>query len=167
MSLLCFVDVLGDRRFRGDYRLAMMALADAGGCARTYHIAHWINCDEREAEEILSEIEQSGIISRDISEDGDVFWSCGRLEAIDDPKSFRVHHAPFGRQPIPREIRIEIMGRGQCEYCGAEDGPFHIDHIFPVSRGGTNAVSNLALACAACNLSKGAKTVEEWRGGAQ
>ena len=34
---------------------------------------------------------------------------------------------------------------------GAE---FHIDHVIPTSKGGTDDFDNLALACVSCNLSK-------------
>lgn len=37
-----------------------------------------------------------------------------------------------------------------------------IDHIVPVSRGGTRFRSNLAAACEACNASKSDMTVSEW-----
>lgn len=49
-----------------------------------------------------------------------------------------------------------------CAYCGSTEGPFHVDHINPLSRGGDNDLSNLCVACAPCNMSKGAKSVEEW-----
>jgi 5-methylcytosine-specific restriction endonuclease McrA len=48
-----------------------------------------------------------------------------------------------------------------CAYCGAPSQ--HIDHIIPVSRGGTHSVGNLVGACAACNMSKGAKFITEWK----
>lgn len=48
-----------------------------------------------------------------------------------------------------------------CAVCGS-DSNLHIDHIQPLSRGGTNAMDNLQLLCAGCNLSKGAKTMKEW-----
>jgi 5-methylcytosine-specific restriction endonuclease McrA len=40
---------------------------------------------------------------------------------------------------------------------------FEYDHIHPLSRGGTNDASNLTYACAACNISKGSRTLEEWK----
>ena len=46
----------------------------------------------------------------------------------------------------------------RCEYCHAPESffnlSFEVDHIVPSSRGGTDADSNLALACRACNLYK-------------
>jgi len=45
--------------------------------------------------------------------------------------------------------------------CGA-DKQLEGDHVVPLSRGGSNALVNLATACRPCNLSKGSKTVEEW-----
>ena len=40
----------------------------------------------------------------------------------------------------------------------------HIDHILPLSRGGENVDDNAQLLCPYCNLSKGSKTMEEWKG---
>ena len=34
----------------------------------------------------------------------------------------------------------------------------HIDHVIPLAEAGTNALSNLQLLCAKCNLAKGKKT---------
>jgi len=40
-------------------------------------------------------------------------------------------------------------------------GGRHVDHILPLSKGGAHTASNLAVACASCNLSKSAKLPEE------
>ncbi|MHA0335809.1 HNH endonuclease [Sphingomonas aquatilis] len=68
------------------------------------------------------------------------------------------------RETIPAALRNAIISEanGRCAYCGGP-GPFHIDHIIPWSRGGTTTRDNLACACVRCNLSKGARTPEEWR----
>lgn len=70
-----------------------------------------------------------------------------------------------GREIIPASVRRLVISRdgNVCRYCGSTEGPFHIDHVHPVALGGTSSPDNLALACAPCNLSKGARTLEEWR----
>ena len=50
-----------------------------------------------------------------------------------------------------------------CIYCGAQSA--HIDHIIPLSRGGTHSIGNLAPACQWCNLSKNSKYIMEWKKG--
>jgi hypothetical protein len=62
---------------------------------------------------------------------------------------------------IVRSIVLERDGHA-CVYCGA-DKPLEGDHIVPLSRGGSNALTNLATACRPCNLSKASSTPEEWR----
>lgn len=60
-----------------------------------------------------------------------------------------------------REYLLEKWGR-KCAYCGAENTPLEIEHIVPKSRGGSNRVSNLTLACTACNQNKGNMTAAEY-----
>jgi 5-methylcytosine-specific restriction endonuclease McrA len=64
-------------------------------------------------------------------------------------------------------IRQKLYRRDgrKCCYCGVHQRRgLHVDHKVPISRGGTNDMSNLVLACSSCNLSKGARTPEEWGG---
>ena len=67
-----------------------------------------------------------------------------------------------------------------CAYCRATPAHIaysrHIDHIVPLSRGGSHTADNLAPACQKCNISKGARpsatkpvisdhlTIDVWRG---
>jgi 5-methylcytosine-specific restriction endonuclease McrA len=46
---------------------------------------------------------------------------------------------------------------GKCFYCHEALGRYHVDHVIPLSKGGSNGPENLVIACPACNLSKGAK----------
>jgi HNH endonuclease len=62
---------------------------------------------------------------------------------------------------IVRGIVLERDGHA-CTYCGS-DKQLEGDHIVPLSRGGSNAFANLATACRPCNVSKGSKTLKEWR----
>lgn len=58
-----------------------------------------------------------------------------------------------------REYLLEKWNR-TCAYCGAENVPLEIDHIRPRSRGGSNRVANLTLACRPCNEKKGSRPAE-------
>ena len=60
-----------------------------------------------------------------------------------------------------REYLLEKWRR-TCAYCGATDVPLQIEHIHPRSKGGSDRVSNLTLACAKCNQKKGHRPVEEF-----
>ena len=65
---------------------------------------------------------------------------------------------------IQRVYDIATNGeRVRCYLCGnaIPKGERHVDHIVPLSKGGLHTASNLAVACAACNLSKHAKLPEE------
>ena len=53
---------------------------------------------------------------------------------------------------------------GRCHWCEEPiEGAPHADHVVPLSRGGAGTIDNVVVSCASCNLSKGAKLVEEWR----
>ena len=60
-----------------------------------------------------------------------------------------------------REYLLEKWDR-KCAYCGKENVPLEIEHIVPRSKGGSNRVSNLTLACVRCNLAKGNRSVEDF-----
>jgi 5-methylcytosine-specific restriction endonuclease McrA len=56
--------------------------------------------------------------------------------------------------------------KGKCYYCSIKLGKeYHADHVVPLSRGGSNDISNIVLACPFCNESKGAKSPHEWARG--
>lgn len=64
------------------------------------------------------------------------------------------------RKPIRHSVRKRVLEshEGRCAICG--DRPewperLTIDHVRPVSLGGTNEESNLQPACAPCNSAKG------------
>ncbi|MCC6168358.1 MAG: HNH endonuclease [Caldilineaceae bacterium] len=60
-----------------------------------------------------------------------------------------------------REYLLEKWGR-TCVYCGASGVPLEVEHITPKARGGSDRVSNLALACRECNQAKGSRTAAEF-----
>lgn len=60
-----------------------------------------------------------------------------------------------------REYLLEKWGR-ECTYCAKKNIPLQIEHIHPLSKGGSNRVSNLCLACSKCNQKKGNQPIEEF-----
>lgn len=62
------------------------------------------------------------------------------------------------------EVRAYLLEKWdrRCAYCGATNTPLQIEHIIPRTRGGSNRVSNLTLACDPCNTRKGTQTAREF-----
>ena len=62
------------------------------------------------------------------------------------------------------EVRQYLLEKWQrtCAYCGETGMPLEIEHLTPRSRGGSDRVSNLTLACHECNQKKGTKTAAEF-----
>ena len=126
---------------------------------------------ERQAVQMVNRMERKGLISvsgegrcRLICIESDLVRTCG----FHISRSAKYPHgsgsAKWRGPSLPNRVREKILARDNhtCRYCGASNVPMHIDHIKPVSKGGTDALGNLTAACAPCNLSKGSKTVKEW-----
>lgn len=62
------------------------------------------------------------------------------------------------RQSISKSLRFAVLRRDgfTCQYCGARPPTVElvIDHVTPVSSGGTNEPGNLLTACEPCNQGK-------------
>jgi 5-methylcytosine-specific restriction endonuclease McrA len=63
-----------------------------------------------------------------------------------------------------REYLLEKFNR-QCAYCGAKHTPLEVEHIQPRSKGGSDRVSNLTLACNPCNQAKGNQDLKDFLSG--
>jgi hypothetical protein len=64
------------------------------------------------------------------------------------------------------EIKEYLLAKWEreCVYCGKDDVPLEVEHIHPKSKGGSDRVSNLTLACHPCNQKKGNKSIDEFLG---
>lgn len=63
------------------------------------------------------------------------------------------------REKISDELRNRVLRRDKytCRYCCSDEGPFHLDHVYPFSKGGATTYENLVTACPRCNIKKHAK----------
>jgi hypothetical protein len=91
----------------------------------------------------------------------DRFWEIGPRGEMMQPK----------RIPMAAErIRLGAESGWKCFYCnkngseidGPDGRPWHVDHAYPLSRGGDDEKDNHVLACATCNLAKKTKTAMEY-----
>ena len=92
---------------------------------------------------------------------------------IADPEYKKRHRAHQLRNTAARRgveekgeliFREEIYERdnGICHLCyrpNAIDGKWELDHILPVTQGGTHTKDNVAIACRKCNIRKGNKLI--------
>lgn len=69
------------------------------------------------------------------------------------------------RALVTPKIRFEVLKRDNftCQYCGAhgEGVVLEVDHIIPISKGGTSDMGNLITACFDCNRGKGSDLVTD------
>jgi len=71
---------------------------------------------------------------------------------------------------VNKHKRRQILSKtgGHCAYCGDDltywkDIAWHVEHMIPKSRGGSNKLSNLVASCHQCNFSKHTKTPAEFK----
>lgn len=62
------------------------------------------------------------------------------------------------------ELRQYLLTKWEhrCAYCGLTGVPLEIDHILPRSKGGSDRVANLVIACHPCNQHKGDQRLEDF-----
>ncbi len=60
-------------------------------------------------------------------------------------------------------VKQFLSSKFTCEYCKSTiEETYHLDHIVPISKGGTNELVNLSITCKKCNLSKSSHLLDEW-----
>lgn len=69
------------------------------------------------------------------------------------------------RKKLSNKIRFEVFKRDNftCQYCGvkAPEVVLNVDHIEPISKGGTNDIYNLVTSCFECNNGKSDKRLND------
>lgn len=105
--------------------------------------------------DLIGELESVGVLNR--TKEGHIYSQ----EMASDPDRFR----PGAKRPwVPNPVQRAVKDRDgeKCRYCGSTEGPFHLDHVVPWSRGGEHTIDNLVVACQPCNTLKSDMSLEEW-----
>lgn len=68
----------------------------------------------------------------------------------------------FSERDVHRTL---LRQSNKCLYCNCDLFPTsrHLDHVIPLSKGGSHGPGNLVFACPSCNASKGNKYLSVWR----
>ncbi len=71
------------------------------------------------------------------------------------PDVVHVHARAKDAWMVDADTRVTVLARDahKCVRCGSDDH-LQIDHIFPKSMGGTNAITNLRVLCRSCNAGR-------------
>lgn len=72
----------------------------------------------------------------------------------------RIRNAEGSATKTQIKAKFDYYGN-RCIYCGCREN-LTVEHIKPLSRGGSNWPANLAPACKNCNLRKGDRKLGEW-----
>ncbi len=158
---------------RGSYPMAEYKLTDANSKSLREALAR--------AHEALAEAGVDASAAWFESASDRITWCEERLDELVTEATellWEMREALEGSSPPPRPDRISGWrwvagarcslrdGGWNCRYCGAalDADNWHLEHLTPLVRGGSNRLDNLGLSCAGCNLSKGALTEAEFRG---
>lgn len=118
------------------------------------------------------ECETCGCLTFEYS--GETLFTCGHLPSYDPCKGITTPclcaaasimpliSCPLHRQPKPRRKPLpfrKVWDRDgwQCVKCGTHKN-LTVDHVIPVSKGGTDDLGNLQTMCGSCNSRKGNRT---------
>lgn len=86
-----------------------------------------------------------------------------KIRNLSRQRKARQRNAP-GTHTVADIERQYKAQKGQCYYCRCDVGDsYHVDHVIPLSRGGSNNPDNLVIACPTCNVSKKDKLPHEWK----
>ncbi len=88
----------------------------------------------------------------------DTLIEAGWLEEWQGEEAAKGKRADWASRYVSAEMRARVMERGghKCAHCGSTK-KLEIDHIIPISKGGTGDEANLQVLCRPCNRKKRVK----------
>jgi 5-methylcytosine-specific restriction endonuclease McrA len=93
-----------------------------------------------------------------------VWLAANKLRTRVYTENRRARKLANGGSHTPEQIEeLYAKQRRRCTACGKSiRNHYEIDHIIPITRGGSNDISNIQLLCLPCNRSKHNKLPEQW-----
>lgn len=144
--------------------LTVISLSSAGkGYGAAY--AHWLcRCDCGNEKVIRSGAMVSGeTVSCGCARRGARSPKIRAQSVARNARRRAIKTAPGGSFTSAQVAELYTKQRGRCANCGAKLGDeYHRDHKAPLSKGGTNDITNIELLCGPCNLRKNAKDPVDW-----
>ena len=69
------------------------------------------------------------------------------------------------KHPRFSKFNVSLRDRFKCQYCGTDvsKATVTMDHVYPVSMGGTTCWENIVASCMKCNTTKGSKLIKPKR----
>lgn len=118
--------------------------------------------DQQYREWLAANTEPKSPRPKRVSRCSDVTSADGTVSILPALSARELREVAPHRETISPALRIRVLRRDHltCRYCGNMDGPFEIDHVIPVIKGGATTMRNLVTSCVPCNRRKGA---EVWR----
>lgn len=91
------------------------------------------------------------------------------LKRVQDRNRYALKQQASGAHTVQQLKEQYMRQKGRCYWCKTdlrkEIRTPHIDHILPLSRGGSNNIDNLVIACHHCNESRNNRLPHEWEKG--
>lgn len=91
----------------------------------------------------------------------DKYWTENHDKAIEKTHRRRARIAGNGGDYTAKEWKDLVdLYENKCLCCGRNDVKITVDHIVPISVGGSNNIDNIQPLCKSCNSTKGAKVID-------
>jgi hypothetical protein len=123
-----------------------------------------------QVEKSIKYIKTTRSILRKLKNEKHKLWLC-EMKKKEEEKWEQEHGLAYARAAAlvgnsrerARRVNRKILLTENCPYCGRSIGSNpHVDHIYPVKRGGLSSITNMVYVCNDCNLRKGGKGVLEF-----
>ncbi len=85
-----------------------------------------------------------------------------KVIAIKNARRARLQQAE-GRFTAEEFAELCLLYDGKCLACGTESERLTVDHVIPLSKGGSNSIDNIQPLCGPCNSKKGNRSSTDYR----